>query len=470
MFSNRFRGLVNLHAAVVLFVAVFLFWVYGHTGEYLRFAQLLPGLHLLPYMLCVTAGMILSARHVWNIAPRFHELSWVDAVRMTTRQVLYTAVVLFAFMFAFKDRTISRLFVGSYLILAWGVLLFVNRRLPRFLSGIAFEQRHRAPTLFVGSRHSLGKLHDWLASREFLGLLPLGLISDHEQRGNAGDLPLLGGLGDLPRLIDQNGILQVIVLEIPRETAEGLFILETCQNKGCRVLIHSNLAEQLNHPLVTVVEQGHQFYMLQEEPLEDPINRLLKRCFDLALALPVTLFILPPLTVIVWLGQRLQAPGPLIFAQERTGYGQKVFRILKYRTMYASESGGDREEEQARRGDNRVFGFGRLLRRTSLDEFPQFYNVLRGEMSVVGPRPHMVAHDEKFNAMIKAYRTRFFAKPGITGLAQCSGLRGEIVEPALIEKRVQVDIDYVSQWSIWLDIQLVLKTIRVVFFPPKTAY
>jgi lipopolysaccharide/colanic/teichoic acid biosynthesis glycosyltransferase len=155
------------------------------------------------------------------------------------------------------------------------------------------------------------------------------------------------------------------MLEIPRTTMEGRYIIETCQNKGARLLIYSNLAEQLQHPLVTVTEEGHQFYTLQEEPLEDPFNRLLKRAFDISISLPVVVLALPPLVILVWLMQRLQAPGSLFHIQERTGYGHHHFRMLKFRSMYQVDRDEKSEAQQARKGDARIYPFGRFLRRTS---------------------------------------------------------------------------------------------------------
>jgi len=181
-------------------------------------------------------------------------------------------------------------------------------------------------------------------------------------------------------------------------------------------------------------------------------------------------FILPVLMLWVWVFQRLQAPGHLFFLQERTGYGQRYFKILKFRTMYDISCTAEKESHQARRGDARIYPFGRFLRSTSLDEVPQFINVLRGEMSIIGPRPHLVAHDRQFSEMMKGYRTRFFVKPGITGLAQCHGVRGEIKDSSMLVQRIELDITYVNSWSIWLDFIIIIKTAWHMVFPPKTAY
>ena len=471
MFVQRLRGLINLHVAATTAVALLLFLVYATFVPYLHFMQqLIEDLNLAPYLLCITGGMVVSARHVRRLAGNFRRLNCAAAAWLATRQITTVALVVFAFMFAFKDRGMSRLFMGTYLVVLWFTLTLINQGLPSMLSRALFEQTRKVPTLFVGTLKSLDKLKHWLAAKEVLGLQPIGFLTLEGDIGLATEPPFLGGLPDLAQRIEEKGAVQVIMLEIPRTTMEGRFIIETCQNKGARLLIYSNLAEQLRHPLVTVNEEGHQFYTLQEEPLEDPFNRMLKRVFDVVLSLPVVVFLLPPLTLIVWLMQRLQAPGPIFHIQERTGYGRHQFRILKFRSMYMATTGASTENEQARQGDARIYPFGRFLRRMSLDEFPQFWNVLVGDMSVVGPRPHLVAHDELFAKQMVAYRTRFFVKPGITGLAQCNGYRGEITEPALLEKRIEHDLNYIANWSIWIDLQIVGRTVKEVLFPPNSAY
>jgi putative colanic acid biosynthesis UDP-glucose lipid carrier transferase len=468
MFANRLRGLVNLHVAATTVVAAALLLAYATFVRYLPRIELSQDIDLVPYLLCVLVGMLLSGRHVQQLAGRFHRLTWASSAWLATRQIWLVALLIFAFMFAFKDRSMSRLFMGSYLLVCWFVLVLINQGLPRMMSRIFFEQSHRVPTLFIGTLRSLERLKGWLASKEVLGLQAVGFLTLEGESADGTEPPFLGGLPDLPRRIDEKGAIQVVMLEIPRTNMEGRFIIETCQNKGARLLIYSNLAEQLQHPLVTVNEEGHQFYTLQVEPLEDPFNRMLKRGLDVAISLPVVLVVLPPLVVLVWLVQRFQAPGSLFFIQERTGYAHRPFRILKFRSMYQADRSA--ETQQARRGDARIYPFGRFLRRSSLDEFPQFWNVLVGQMSVVGPRPHLVAHDQLFARQMNAYRTRFFVKPGITGLAQCNGFRGEITEPALLEKRIEHDLNYIANWSIWIDLQIVAKTVRQVLFPPKTAY
>ena len=471
MIAQRMRGLITLHLTVVTVCTALLFKAYAVVYNHLpHVLPLSPDVPYFGFLLCIVGGMIYGSRYLRSLASRFHRVTWVDAAHLATRQVVVVAVVVFAFIFAFKEVGLSRLFLGSYFTLCWAMLVLLNQGLPRLLSSLLFERSRKLPTLFVGNPGSLSRLQNWLASKEVLGLQPVGFLTDDENPGSGTTPPFLGREDRLEALIEERHVAQVILLEIPQTQADGNRIIDTCERLGCRLLIYSNLGNLFRHPLVTVTEEGHQFYSLQEEPLEDPLNRMLKRGFDLVLALPVVVLLLPPLIVLVWLMQRLQAPGPLFHIQERTGYGHRRFRMLKFRSMYAAGRDAAAEARQASKGDARIYPFGRFLRRTSLDEIPQFWNVLVGNMSAVGPRPHLIVHDQLFATQMNAYRTRFFVKPGITGLAQCNGFRGEITENELLQRRIEFDLAYITQWSIWLDLQITVKTIKQVLFPPKTAY
>jgi exopolysaccharide biosynthesis polyprenyl glycosylphosphotransferase len=469
MISYRLRGLVNLHAAVTMAVAGSLFVAYANSTKFIPFVAVSPNVNLSVYFLCVLGGMIASTRMLNAYGPRFHRITWVDAARITTRQVISIGLFIFALMFVLKDRSMSRLFLGSYLCLCWAVLLFFNQGLPRLLSRIAFHKTHKLPTLFIGSSTQQTRLRTWLAKNESLGIEPVGFLSESSKDGaHEEGASFLGSIKDLPEVIRQKSVAQVVLLELPESLTQTRGIIETCQDSGCRVLIYNNLGDQLQHPLIPISEEGHHFYTLQEEPLEDPLNRILKRIYDIAVSLPVVLFILPVLCVWVWLMQRLQAPGRLFFTQGRVGQRSRHFSIYKFRSMYDAKYDAEVEARQACKGDKRVYSFGTFLRRSSLDEFPQFINVLKGEMSIVGPRPHLAVHDEEFARLTKSYRTRFFVKPGITGLAQTKGFRGEIVDQQLLHKRVHFDLQYVTSWSVWLDIQITIKTLgQVIFFPPS---
>ena len=190
---------------------------------------------------------------------------------------------------------------------------------------------------------------------------------------------------------------------------------------------------------------------------------VLKRAVDILGAL-VGLILLAPVLILVSILIVMESPGPFLFTQRRTGLGGVPFVILKYRTMRVREDGED--VMQAKRGDSRVTNIGALLRRSSVDELPQLWNVLKGEMSLVGPRPHALAHDSYYGRVIPDYVQRFRAKPGLTGLAQVEGFRGETAQDSEMADRVTKDLEYIRDWSLLLDIKIILRTILIFAFHP----
>jgi Undecaprenyl-phosphate glucose phosphotransferase len=194
---------------------------------------------------------------------------------------------------------------------------------------------------------------------------------------------------------------------------------------------------------------------LQRAPLSGP-QRLVKRVADILIASFVLLLFLP-IMAFAAIAIKMDSPGPIIFRQTRKGFNGKKFLILKFRTMTVQENGHD--VVQATRGDSRVTGTGRLLRSTSIDELPQLWNVLRGDMSLIGPRPHALVHDNFFEAQLSDYAFRHHVKPGITGWAQCNGARGGTPTIEHIAERVKLDLWYVNNWSFWLDLLILIKTV-----------
>ena len=189
-----------------------------------------------------------------------------------------------------------------------------------------------------------------------------------------------------------------------------------------------------------------------------------KRLLDIVGALLAILVFLPLLCTIA-MAIRLESGGPVIFKQRRTGHRGRIFTIYKFRTMTVAEDGDS--VQQATQNDARVTALGGLLRKLSLDELPQFLNVLRGDMSMVGPRPHALAHDQYYGELIPTYGDRFRAKPGLTGLAQVNGLRGEIQDQHGMRDRVAADNLYIDSWSLGLDIAILAKTALIIFRDPQ---
>ena len=206
---------------------------------------------------------------------------------------------------------------------------------------------------------------------------------------------------------------------------------------------------------------------LREIPIEDPLNHLIKRIFDIVFSSAVIIFILSWLTPIIAILIKLESKGPVFFKQSRNGFNYEEFECYKFRSMTPNK---DAHLHQATKGDMRITKVGKFIRKTSIDELPQFYNVLFGDMSVVGPRPHMVSHTNMYAKRIDKFMVRHFVKPGITGLAQIKGFRGEVETDKDIINRVKYDIFYVENWSLLLDLKIVVQTFFNAIKGEEKAY
>jgi putative colanic acid biosynthesis UDP-glucose lipid carrier transferase len=206
---------------------------------------------------------------------------------------------------------------------------------------------------------------------------------------------------------------------------------------------------------------------LRKIPFDDPLNKFLKRFFDISLSLFVLVFVLSWLTPLIAIIIKIESKGAVFFKQKRNGLDYKEFYCYKFRSMKPNP---EADLHQVRKNDKRITKVGRLLRKTSLDELPQFYNVLLGDMSVVGPRPHMVSHTHMYAENVDKFMVRHFIKPGITGLAQVSGYRGEVETDQDIINRVKYDIFYLENWSLLLDLKILVQTVMNAIKGEKKAY
>jgi exopolysaccharide biosynthesis polyprenyl glycosylphosphotransferase len=481
MIAYRQRGLVNLHAFIAMGASVSLLAVFKAALPALfPLTEAVPGLprvelkesvNLTPYLLAVLIGMAAGGGGVRRMAQSLHLLSGWEALALALRQTAYVAACVFTLAWATKDALMSRLFLGEYLALNCAMLTLLHARLPRALARVLFSERAQMPTLLIGHADAMEHLDTWITNRSHLGIQPVGLLSDAAPT-RAGRLlaPHLGGLDKLREIVRAKNVAQVILLEWMDDPQKVEEIVQVCESEGCRFLIYNNYGARFARSFVPVEEGGQHFLTFQPEPLEDPVNRALKRALDLAVALPVVVLLVPPLAVIIWTVQRFQAPGPLFFVRPRGGQNRREFGMLKFRSMYDAGHNPHTEAQQATAGDSRIYPFGRFIRRTSLDEFPNFINVLKGDMSVVGPRPHLPRHDDEFSRIARAYRSRALVKPGITGLAQVRGYRGEITDSEKLHRRVYWDLYYVTHWSLLLDAQVILLTVREVVAPSEGAY
>jgi Undecaprenyl-phosphate glucose phosphotransferase len=206
---------------------------------------------------------------------------------------------------------------------------------------------------------------------------------------------------------------------------------------------------------------------VRREPLENFSNRVVKRTFDIVFSSLVILLVFTWLVPLIAFLIKLSSKGPVFFKQLRSGRDNRPFMCYKFRSMRVNTLA---DELQATKNDPRITAIGKFLRKTSLDELPQFYNVLIGNMSVVGPRPHMLRHTEEYSKIVDTFMVRHFVKPGITGLAQVSGFRGETTDPLLMHKRVENDVWYIENWSFFLDLKIILLTIWTILKGDKNAF
>lgn len=472
MIHHRKSGLVAILAASATLAQMLLFlpFLFGETIGVFRgpLPQLTLALYFLGFFLAGAAAFILYEKN----ADRLPHFGLFESISLANRQAATLGLIFVFVAFATKDEQISRAFLLGLVGAAWIGMFLLNYHLPPLLGRRLFGGEHVLPTLLVGSEKTALRLKGWIEHNSGLGFRFEGLVTyqPHRETPSIWGVPVLGDVSQIHTIIEGKRISQVVILDTLGSKNWIDYLVETVMDKGCRVLIYNNWEEMFDRPLTLVREGEHTFFSFQEEPLENPIARFTKRGFDLLVSIPVCLVVLPPLYLFVAAFASFQSPGPILYKQTRCGRRGQFFTIFKFRSMHVAPPTETAESKQAVKGDARVYPLGRFLRRFSLDEMPQFVNVLRGEMSVVGPRPHLPQHDEMFAAETKYYRTRFFVKPGITGLAQVKGYRGEIIEPSLLHERVRWDLAYIRGWSLWLDCLIVLRTVRQMLLPPGSAY
>jgi putative colanic acid biosynthesis UDP-glucose lipid carrier transferase len=275
------------------------------------------------------------------------------------------------------------------------------------------------------------------AGPELLG--KLSQLSDYVRDKGVREVYITLPLGSQPRIVQ--------LLEQVQGTTASLFFVPDVFGIS---IIQGRLQDISGVPVVGICETPF-----------TGTNQLVKRLSDIVLA-SLILTLISPVLLLVAIGVKLSSPGPVIFKQRRNGLDGEEIIVYKFRSMRTQDNGD--VVKQATKGDPRVTPFGAFIRRTSLDELPQFINVLQGRMSIVGPRPHAVAHNEEYRKLIKAYMVRHKVKPGITGWAQVNGLRGETDTIDKMKARVEYDLEYLRNWSLALDLQIILRTVRVVIF------
>ncbi|MEO6970124.1 MAG: exopolysaccharide biosynthesis polyprenyl glycosylphosphotransferase [Chthoniobacterales bacterium] len=466
MVTQRTQGLyrVFLLCQIAIVAALFWFGVWVMVTFYSPSAELTWNRYSV-YCAMLVIGMLGESLSREGSKNYFLQSELLRQHRLALRQTFASTGVLVFYLVATKDSFISRVFFFNFIPWLYIALLFSHYFLPEFLARGMFRREEK--TLLVGSTAKAKALRGWLRRKAEMGLRVVGIICDEPPNGTENKIPILGGTDHFRSAIQENEVTQVILLEFPQFNDKNLDLIATCDQLGVRLLIVSDLEEKLRHPVTHFDDDGFRFIGLREEPLENPFNRGIKRTIDFVLAVPVMLIIFPPLALLVWLAQRLQSPGPLFHKQTRAGIQNRRFDIWKFRTMHPKNADLAR---QATSEDERVYPLGKWFRKLSIDEIPQFWNVLCGDMSVVGPRPHLLEHNEQFSQLMANYQVRTFIKPGITGLAQVRGFRGEAQTSEDIKNRVACDIEYLENWNLTLECGIMARTVAQLILPPKSAY
>lgn len=277
----------------------------------------------------------------------------------------------------------------------------------------------------------------------------------------------LGLTNEVETYVLENEIDEIYYTLPGTQDEKLLRMLNFSEKNMIRFYIIPEFYRNVKKSLVMEVIESIPLLSVRREPLQATYNRVLKRSFDIVFSLGVIVFVFPVLYMIVGIMIKLSSKGPIIFKQRRTGLYGHEFECYKFRTMRVNV---EADEKQAEKNDPRTTKVGNFLRRTNLDEFPQFFNVLYGDMSVVGPRPHMLKHTELYSAIIDKYMVRHLAKPGVTGWAQVTGYRGETKTLEQMEGRVRRDVWYIENWSFFLDLKIIVVTVINMFKGEKNAY
>ena len=361
----------------------------------------------------------------------------------------------------------SRQVVFTWLLVTPPLILLGNA-LARLLVTKFFQlEKNTRSVVIVAVNGASRRLAEVINGNSRLGMSLKGYFDDREVNriDGTGGGKLLGSLDDLVNYAASNRV-DVIYIALPMVQQKRIMkLLHSLRDTTASVyfvpdifffdLIQARMGEISGIPVVSVCET----------PFHG-MNSIFKRLFDLIFS-SMVLILFSPLMVLLAMGVKLSSPGPVLFCQRRYGLDGGEIMVYKFRTMTVCEDGG--KIDQAVRHDKRITPFGAFLRRTSLDEFPQFINVLQGRMSVVGPRPHAVAHNEMYRKLINGYMLRHKVKPGITGWAQVHGLRGETENLEKMQARIDYDLDYLRHWSADMDIKIILKTVLLVF-KDRNAY
>lgn len=387
-------------------------------------------------------------------------------IKRTVKVYIVWVIFILFYLFFLRKFEISRYFIFVMLIgFAFGLIF------NRFLYlGIYYHFKTKDylinKVLIIGYNETAKKLEAFF-EEEGLNSKLIGFTEDSRNVTELTRYPILSSIKNTIAIAKEMEVHEIFSTITPEQNNFIYSMIEEAEKACIRFKVVPNFSLFINKPVHIDYIRDMPILSLRSEPLDDVGNRIKKRFLDIIVSLFVVVFILSWLVPILGLLIYLESKGPIFFSQMRTGKNNKGFHCLKFRSMKINN---DSDLKQATKNDNRITQIGKFIRKTSLDEFPQFINVLKGEMSLVGPRPHMVKHTDDYSKIVYQFMVRQFLKPGITGWAQINGYRGEITDPEQIKMRVNNDLWYLENWNIWLDIRIIFLTVYKVFKGDEKAF
>jgi len=369
-------------------------------------------------------------------------------------------LLIIALLFSLKVTLYSREHLSiTYLLLFFMVFLwrYTIIRLIYLYRRMGFNYKR---VIIIGGGEVAKQLNTYFNSDDILGFRLLGVFCNQEISFEMKGLVKSGRFEDFKSFAIENKIDEIFYTMPLTYTQKIKELVNFCDKNMIRFKIVPDFRGFMFKRVNVEFFDDVPVVTLREEPLTDFINRFIKRTFDIVFSFLVIVFILSWLYPIIAILIKFSSKGPVLFKQARSGVDNQEFRCYKFRSMAQSD---DADTKQAVKGDNRITKIGAFLRKSSLDEFPQFINVFMGDMSIVGPRPHMLLHTEEYSALINKYMVRQLIKPGITGAAQVKGFRGETKELEDMEGRIRLDVWYIENWSLSLDVNIIFQTVWNVF-------
>lgn len=380
------------------------------------------------------------------------------------KAVSWTILLVMSALFFVKEIHISRSVIGLFGLMDFVLMTAHRYALRLVLRSIRAQGFNKKHLLIIGAGSLAEEFIKKANLHKEFGYSVIGLLDDDGNKHGkiVGDSQVLGEIDKLPSII-QNQDIDEVVIALPLRAYDRLnFIINTCEDIGVRAKIIPDYFDYIPARPKVHDFDGMPLINIRDIPLEELANKLSKRTFDVVFSASA-LIILSPMMAAIALGVKLSSPGPVLFVQERVGLNRQLFKMYKFRTMQVN--GGNKSNGWTVAGDPRRTAFGTFLRRTSLDELPQFFNVLIGDMSVIGPRPEQPNYVDRFREEIPKYMIKHHVRPGITGWAQVNGWRGDT---SIIE-RIKCDIYYIENWRFSLDLKIVWLTILKGFIN-RNAY